>query len=145
MDDPTVRSGQEVSLFFTMAAMAGGLLWGMVRIAAVVGGPAPYNAKDVGRAAMDALFALISAFISALFVSPGIVAFFAVTDSRGIGLIYLLIGLGFWQMAPLIIRNVVRVGPALIQAPLPQIMKADSVPETVPPETLQRDNRCERD
>jgi len=58
-DDAVPKNTHEVSLFFTLAAMAGGLLWGMIRITAVVGGPAPYDRSDVVKASIDAVLLLL--------------------------------------------------------------------------------------
>lgn len=112
--DEPVRNAHEVSVFFTLAAMAGGLLWGMIRITAVVGGPAPYDRSDVVKASIDAVCALISAFISALFVSPGVVAWAGVENVRMVGVIYLAVGLVFWQVAPFISRLLVKAIPDII-------------------------------
>ena len=112
--DEPVRNAHEVRLFFTLAAMAGGLLWGMIRVTAVVGGPAPYDRSDVVKASVDALCALVSAFISALFISPGVVAWMGVEDLRMMGIIYLAIGLVFWQVAPFISRLLVKAIPDII-------------------------------
>lgn len=115
-----VKSAHEVSLFFTLAAMAGGLLWGMIRVTAVVGGPAPYDRSDVVKASVDALCALVSAFISALFISPGVVAWLGIEDLRMMGIIYLAIGLVFWQVAPFISRLLVKAIPDIIATMLVQ-------------------------
>lgn len=114
MNPDDVKNAHEFSLFFTLAAMAGGLLWGMIRITAVVGGPAPYDRSDVVKASIDAVCALISAFISALFVSPGVVAWSGVENIRMIGVIYLAVGLVFWQVAPFISRLLVKAIPDII-------------------------------
>lgn len=115
-----VKSAHEVSLFFTLAAMAGGLLWGMIRITAVVGGPAPYDRTDVVKASVDALCALVSAFISALFISPGVVAWIGIEDLRMMGIVYLAVGLVFWQVAPFISRLLVKAIPDIIGTMLAQ-------------------------
>lgn len=115
-----VKSAHEVSLFFMLAAMAGGLLWGMIRITAVVGGPAPYDRSDVVKAAIDAICALVSAFISALFISPGVVGWLGVEDLRMMGVVYLAIGLIFWQVAPFISRLLVKAIPDIIATMLAQ-------------------------
>lgn len=113
-DDAVPKNTHEVSLFFTLAAMAGGLLWGMIRITAVVGGPAPYDRSDVVKASIDAVCALVSAFISALFISPGVVAWAGIEDLRMMGIIYLSVGLVFWQVAPFISRLLVKAIPDII-------------------------------
>lgn len=118
--DEPVRNAHEVSVFFTLAAMAGGLLWGMIRVTAVVGGPAPYDRSDVVKASVDALCALVSAFISALFISPGVVAWMGIEDLRMMGIIYLAIGLVFWQVAPFISRLLVKAIPDIIATMLAQ-------------------------
>lgn len=115
-----VKNAHEVSLFFTLAAMAGGLLWGMIRVTAVVGGPAPYDRSDVVKASIDALCALVSAFISALFISPGVVSWMGIEDLRMMGVIYLAIGLVFWQVAPFISRLLVKAIPDIISTMLAQ-------------------------
>lgn len=115
-----IKSAHEVSVFFTLAAMAGGLLWGMIRVTAVVGGPAPYDRTDVVKASVDALCALVSAFISALFISPGVVAWLGIEDLRMMGIIYLAVGLVFWQVAPFISRLLVKAIPDIISTMLAQ-------------------------
>lgn len=123
-----IKSAHEVSVFFTLAAMAGGLLWGMIRVTAVVGGPAPYDRSDVVKASVDALCALVSAFISALFISPGVVAWLGIEDLRMMGIIYLAVGLVFWQVAPFISRLLVKAIPDIISTMLAQ-RGAKSAPE----------------
>lgn len=123
-----IKSAHEVSVFFTLAAMAGGLLWGMIRVTAVVGGPAPYDRTDVVKASVDALCALVSAFISALFISPGVVAWLGIEDLRMMGIIYLAVGLVFWQVAPFISRLLVKAIPDIISTMLAQ-RGAKSAPE----------------
>lgn len=118
--DDAVKNTNEVSMFFTLAAMAGGLLWGMIRITAVVGGPAPYDRSDVVKASIDAVCALVSAFISALFISPGVVSWLGIEDLRMMGIVYLAIGLVFWQVAPFISRLLVKAIPDIIATMLAQ-------------------------
>ena len=124
--DNPVKSAHEVSLFFTLAAMAGGLLWGMIRITAVVGGPAPYDRSDVVKASIDAVCALVSAFISALFISPGVVSWMGIDDLRMMGIIYLMIGLVFWQVAPFLSRLLVKAIPNVIGGMIPGNKNSDS-------------------
>lgn len=124
--DNPVKSAHEVSLFFTLAAMAGGLLWGMIRITAVVGGPAPYDRSDVVKASIDAICALVSAFISALFISPGVVSWMGIDDLRMMGIIYLMIGLVFWQVAPFISRLLVKAIPNVIGGMIPGNKNSDN-------------------
>lgn len=124
--DNPVKSAHEVSLFFTLAAMAGGLLWGMIRITAVVGGPAPYDRSDVVKASIDAICALVSAFISALFISPGVVSWMGINDLRMMGIIYLMIGLVFWQVAPFISRLLVKAIPNVIGGMIPGTKTSDN-------------------
>ena len=124
--DNPVKSAHEVSLFFTLAAMAGGLLWGMIRITAVVGGPAPYDRSDVVKASIDAICALVSAFISALFISPGVVSWMGIDDLRMMGVIYLMIGLVFWQVAPFLSRLLVKAIPNVIGGMIPGNKNSDN-------------------
>lgn len=124
--DNPVKSAHEVSLFFTLAAMAGGLLWGMIRITAVVGGPAPYDRSDVVKASIDAICALVSAFISALFISPGVVSWMGIDDLRMMGIIYLMIGLVFWQVAPFLSRLLVKAIPNVIGGMIPGNKTSDN-------------------
>lgn len=124
--DNPVKSAHEVSLFFTLAAMAGGLLWGMIRITAVVGGPAPYDRSDVVKASIDAICALVSAFISALFISPGVVSWMGIEDLRMMGIIYLMIGLVFWQVAPFLSRLLVKAIPNVIGGMIPGNKNSDN-------------------
>ena len=124
--DNPVKSAHEVSLFFTLAAMAGGLLWGMIRITAVVGGPAPYDRSDVVKASIDAICALVSAFISALFISPGVVSWMGIDDLRMMGIIYLMIGLVFWQVAPFLSRLLVKAIPNVIGGMIPGNNNSDN-------------------
>lgn len=124
--DTPVKSAHEVSLFFTLAAMAGGLLWGMIRITAVVGGPAPYDRSDVVKASIDAICALVSAFISALFISPGVVSWMGIDDLRVMGIIYLMIGLVFWQVAPFLSRLLVKAIPNVIGGMIPGNKNSDN-------------------
>ena len=124
--DNPVKSAHEVSLFFTLAAMAGGLLWGMIRITAVVGGPAPYDRSDVVKASIDAICALVSAFISALFISPGVVSWMGIDDIRMMGIIYLMIGLVFWQVAPFLSRLLVKAIPNVIGGMIPGNKNSDN-------------------
>lgn len=124
--DNPVKSAHEVSLFFTLAAMAGGLLWGMIRITAVVGGPAPYDRSDVVKASIDAICALVSAFISALFISPGVVSWMGIDDLRMMGIIYLMIGLVFWQVAPFLSRLLVKAIPNVIEGMIPGNKNSDN-------------------
>ena len=124
--DTPVKSAHEVSLFFTLAAMAGGLLWGMIRITAVVGGPAPYDRSDVVKASIDAICALVSAFISALFISPGVVSWMGIDDLRMMGIIYLMIGLVFWQVAPFLSRLLVKAIPNVIGGMIPGNKNSDN-------------------
>ena len=124
--DNPVKSAHEVSLFFTLAAMAGGLLWGMIRITAVVGGPAPYDRSDVVKASIDAVCALVSAFISALFISPGVVSWMGIDDLRMMGIIYLMIGLVFWQVAPFLSRLLVKAIPNVIGGMIPGNKNSDN-------------------
>ena len=124
--DNPVKSAHEVSLFFTLAAMAGGLLWGMIRITAVVGGPAPYDRSDVVKASIDAICALVSAFISALFISPGVVSWMGIDDLRMMGIIYLMIGLVFWQVAPFQSRLLVKAIPNVIGGMIPGNKNSDN-------------------
>lgn len=124
--DNPVKSAHEVSLFFTLAAMAGGLLWGMIRITAVVGGPAPYDRSDVVKASIDAICALVSAFISALFISPGVVSWMGIDDLRMMGIIYLMIGLVFWQVAPFLSRLLVKAIPNVIGGMIPGNKNSDN-------------------
>lgn len=120
IDPEPVKNAEEVSLFFTFAAMAGGLLWGMIRVVGVVGGPAPYDRSDVIKASIDAVCALISAFISALFISPGVVSWLGVEDLRMMGVVYLAIGLVFWQVAPFLVRLLVKAIPEVLSSMLSQ-------------------------
>ena len=124
--DNPVKSAHEVSLFFTLAAMAGGLLWGMIRITAVVGGPAPYDRSDVVKASIDAICALVSAFISALFISPGVVSWMGIDDLRMMGIIYLMVGLVFWQVAPFLSRLLVKAIPNVIGGMIPGNKNSDN-------------------
>lgn len=124
--DNPVKSAHEVSLFFTLAAMAGGLLWGMIRITAVVGGPAPYDRSDVVKASIDAICALVSAFISALFISPGVVSWMGIDDLRMMGIVYLMIGLVFWQVAPFLSRLLVKAIPNVIGGMIPGNKNSDN-------------------
>ena len=124
--DNPVKSAHEVSLFFTLAAMAGGLLWGMIRITAVVGGPAPYDRSDVVKASIDAICALVSAFISALFISPGVVSWMGIEDLRMMGIIYLMVGLVFWQVAPFLSRLLVKAIPNVIGGMIPGNKNSDN-------------------
>lgn len=124
--DNPVKSAHEVSLFFTLAAMAGGLLWGMIRITAVVGGPAPYDRSDVVKASIDAICALVSAFISALFISPGVVSWMGIDDLPMMGIIYLMIGLVFWQVAPFLSRLLVKAIPNVIGGMIPGNKNSDN-------------------
>ena len=126
MNPDDVKNTHEVSLFFTLAAMAGGLLWGMIRITAVVGGPAPYDRSDVVKASIDAICALVSAFISALFISPGVVSWMGIDDLRMMGIIYLMIGLVFWQVAPFLSRLLVKAIPNVIGGMIPGNKNSDN-------------------
>lgn len=114
--EDSVKAAHEVTAFFTFASMAGGFLRGMIRVVGVVGSPAPYTRSDIVKASIDAFCALVSAFIAALFVSPGVVSWFKVTDVHLAGIIYFAIGLVFWQVAPFVVQVLVKAIPDILTA-----------------------------
>lgn len=100
---------------YQMAALAGGLLWGMVKVFATVFAPTgPVGRRDVLRALVEAVFSIVAALISAAFVSPAIVVWAGVSNEQMTGLLYMIVGLAFWQSAPLLILTLNRWLPNLM-------------------------------
>lgn len=97
----------------TIAAVMGGLLWGMANVFTIVFAPKPPHRRDIVRALVGALFALVAAVIGGRFVAPWIVRHNGVTDVESISLIGLMVGLGFWASVPMLIVLVTRLLPAI--------------------------------
>ena len=74
----------------------------------------------------SAICALVSAFISALFISPGVVSWMGIDDLRMMGIIYLMIGLVFWQVAPFLSRLLVKAIPNVIGGMIPGNKNSDN-------------------
>lgn len=87
----------------SLAALAGGALWAMANIFAIVFAPKPPDRRDVVRALVGSLFALIAAVIGGYFVAPWIVWHAGIRDVETISLIGLFVGMGFWASVPVVI------------------------------------------
>jgi hypothetical protein len=90
-------------LMSTIAAGSGGALWVMARVFATVFAPsAPVSNREVRRAVVEAVFAMVAALIGGAFIAPAIVDYYAIKDPTRIGLVALVVGMGMWQSIPLL-------------------------------------------
>lgn len=89
-----------VEAYYAWAAVAGGGLRGLIRVYSVIGAPKPWTTPELSRAMFEAAFMVAAAFISALFVSPAVVAWLGVSEPRYVGFIFLAVGAVFWEVAP---------------------------------------------
>jgi MFS family permease len=103
----------DVGLTTSVAALAGGVLWGMANIFSIVFAPKPPARRDVVRAIVGSLFALVAAVIGGAMVAPWIVRHNGVSDVESITLIGLFVGMGFWAAVPMTIVIVSRLLPAM--------------------------------
>lgn len=90
-------------LVTVLSAMAGGTLWAMANIFSIVFAPKPPSKREVTRALVGSLFALISSAFGGAIVAPWIVRHNGITDVETIALVGLFVGLGFWASVPLLI------------------------------------------
>lgn len=114
----------------TLAALAGGVLWGMANIFSIVFAPKPPARREVVRALVGSLFALIAAFIGGAMVAPWVVRHNGVQDIESITLIGLFVGMGFWASVPMTVVLVSRLLPSLVGSAGLMLSKAS---ETVKP------------
>lgn len=82
------------------ATVAGGVLWGLARLYIAAFSPTPPKRRDVLAACAETTCALIAALIGGKFVAPAIIHTAHITDISTIGLVCVLVGLGFWQSVP---------------------------------------------
>lgn len=95
----------------SIAAVAGGTLWAMARVFAIVFAPVQPGRRDVYRALVEAVFAIIAALIGGLYVAPYLVRRWEIHDPETIGLVALGVGLCFWQSIPLITALILKYLP----------------------------------
>ncbi len=96
-----------------LSAIAGGLLWGMANTFSIVFAPKPPPRREVTRALVAMVFALISAAIGGAIVAPWIVRVNHIEDVETISLTGLFVGLGFWASVPLLVSVTSRFLPGL--------------------------------
>jgi len=105
---------------YQLAALSGGLLWTMAKVFAVVFAPSgPVGRRDVLRAFAEGVFSIISALISAAWVSPAFVSVMGIHNEQMIGLLYLVVGIIFWQSVPILILMLSRWFPSTFMRMLP--------------------------
>lgn len=112
-----------LSQMTTLAALAGGVLWAMATVFAVAFAPTPAAHRDVLRACVESVFALVSALIGGWFVAPWIVRNFRIDGVETITLIGLLVGLTFWQAVPIVRTAILTALPSLINRVLGKEVK----------------------
>ena len=87
-----------------IASMCGGLLYGLARIYAVAFSPTPAKSRDVRNAFVLAVCSTCSACIGGYYVAPAILTLFHVQEEELKGLFTVIIGIGFWQAIPGLIK-----------------------------------------
>ena len=97
------------------AAAAGGALWAMAKVFAVVFAPVPARKRDVVRALVESAFAIASALIGGRFVAPALVRWRGWRETETITVVGLIVGLCFWQAIPLVIRGALALLPTAIK------------------------------
>lgn len=114
----------------SLAALAGGVLWGMANIFSIVFAPKPPAKRDVIRALVGSLFALIAAYIGGAMVAPWVVTQNGVEDVESITLIGLFVGMGFWASVPMTIVLASRLLPSMMGNFGTALSKASEAAET---------------
>lgn len=94
-----------------IAAVAGGSLWAMAKVFAIVFAPTPPSRREVARTFVEAAFSLVAALIGGIYIAPAVVRYYGVQDPETIGLIALAIGLSMWQSVPMLIGALTRTFP----------------------------------
>ena len=122
----------EIWFSTTLSALAGGILWAMANIFSIVFAPSPPDRREVTRALVGSIFALVAALIGGYFVAPYIIRLNHVEDVETISLIGLFVGMGFWASVPLAVHLSSRVLPTVF-GNLGGVLKGASEVDTINP------------
>ena len=86
----------------TTAAGFGGLLWAMVSVFTIVGGPTAADARTLRRAIVEAVMSIVAALIGGYYVAPWICLWRHITQTETVSLTGLFVGMVFWKLVPVL-------------------------------------------
>ncbi len=99
-----LKAPQDPHVSAVIASVLGGFLWGLSRVIIIAFAPTPAPPGMVKNALAQATGSLISACIGGYYFAPVFADWLHLKDQDGRGMVYVMVGIGFWQAIPALVQ-----------------------------------------